>query len=71
MTDDEKLVLAHRYLYYVLAEPVLPDAAYDALERRVMAATPETSPVHNIGSSLPSDYNSEIRTIANKLQGLI
>ena len=50
-------VMAHRYLYYVLSEPVLPDAAYDLLEREARALLPSDSAVQKVGSSLPSSYS--------------
>jgi len=55
--EDE--VMAHRYLYYVLAEPVLTDADYDTLERRAREVCPPESPVHKVGSSLPSSYTKK------------
>jgi NAD-dependent DNA ligase len=54
--EDE--VMAHRYLYYVLSEPVLPDAAYDVIERLARKVCPLESPVHGVGSSLPSSYSA-------------
>jgi NAD-dependent DNA ligase len=61
MTPDtlELDVMAHRYLYYVESDPTLPDSAYDQLERQARAACPPESPVHGIGSSLPSSYTAE------------
>lgn len=50
-------VMAHRYLYYVESEPVLTDFDYDVLERKARAACPPESPVHGVGSSLPSSYS--------------
>ncbi len=59
MTQDLELaVMAHRYLYYVLSTPVLSDSAYDRLEREARAALSDTSPVHGVGSSLPSSYTA-------------
>lgn len=55
----ELQVLAHRYLYYVLAEPVISDPVYDQIEREAREVLPETSPVHGVGSSLPSSYPDE------------
>ena len=55
--EDE--VMAHRYLYYVLAEPVLTDADYDTLERRAREVCSSESPVHKVGSSLPSSYTKK------------
>jgi NAD-dependent DNA ligase len=64
--DLEKEVLIHRYCYYVLAEPLLPDAEYDKIERAARAALPETSPVHRVGSSLPSSYSDEVKQEAER-----
>lgn len=63
--------MAHRYLYYVLAQPVLPDAAYDALEREARAALPPGSPVHGVGSSLPSSYTADQVALARRLKDLL
>jgi len=63
----EREVLAHRYLYYVLAEPALPDATYDILERRARAVCPTESPVHGVGSSLPSSYSVLVKEYAMTL----
>ena len=55
----EELVLIHRYLYYVMAEPVISDHSYDILEKQARAVCKETSPVHKVGSSLPSSYSED------------
>lgn len=68
--EYETEVLAHRYLYYVLAEPVLPDLVYDVLEREARAVCPEHSPVHSVGSSLASSYPESARLRAQQLQGV-
>ena len=73
MVDVQKYetdVLAHRYLYYVLAEPVLPDLVYDVLEREARAVCPIDSPVHGVGSSLPTSYPSSAILRAKQLQGI-
>jgi len=57
--DLELLVMAHRYLYYIVCEPSLSDHAYDALERQAREVCPPESPVHGIGSSLASSYTAE------------
>lgn len=72
VTDKRKAILeldvmAHRYLYYVLASPTFTDHEYDLLEREARAVLAENSPVHDIGSSLPSSYNSEQILRANEL----
>jgi NAD-dependent DNA ligase len=67
--DLEKEVLIHRYCYYVLAEPLLPDAEYDKIERAAREALPESSPVHGVGSSLPSSYSDDIKQEAERRLG--
>jgi NAD-dependent DNA ligase len=67
MKTLENQVMAHRYLYYVLSDTVLSDAVYDLLEREARAVCPPESPVHGLGSSLPSDYSEEVKSIANGL----
>lgn len=62
--EYEAEILAHRYLYYVLAQPALCDSAYDKLEREARAVCPENSVVHRVGSSLPSSYTPEIVALA-------
>lgn len=57
----ETEVMIHRYLYYVIVEPVLPDSEYDRLERIARSVLPESSDVHKVGSSLPASYSEEIR----------
>jgi NAD-dependent DNA ligase len=65
----ETEVMAHRYLYYVLSEPQLPDLVYDVLEREARAACEPDSPVHGVGSSLPSSYAPEHIERAKQLLG--
>lgn len=62
-------VMAHRYLYYVLAEPRLPDLVYDQLERKAREVCPTESPVHGVGSSLPSSYTPAQIDRAKELLG--
>ena len=57
--EYETEVMAHRYLYYVLSESVISDAEYDLLERMARTVCPADSPVHGVGSSLPSSYTPE------------
>lgn len=53
----EAIVMAHRYLYYVLNESILHDLAYDVIERRARAmARLKSSPIQKVGSSIESDY---------------
>lgn len=64
----EDLVMAHRYRYYVVCDPVLPDHIYDVLERQARVILPDTSPVQRVGSDLTSSYTKEQIALANKLQ---
>ena len=52
----ERTVLAHRYLYYVKALPILTDFDYDALEKEARKVLPPDSPVHLPGSDLAASY---------------
>ena len=67
MKTLENQVMAHRYLYYVLSDTVFSDYVYDLLEREARAVCPPESPVHKLGSSLPSDYSEEVKRIAREL----
>jgi len=60
-----KLILAHRYLYFVLCDPVISDREYDALER---ALSPEQREAIGVGSSLASSYAPEIIELAQRLR---
>ena len=71
MTESDRLerqVLAHRYLYYVKAEPIISDYEYDLIERRAREVCPPSSPVHSVGSSLPWSYSPEIIRYAEGLK---
>lgn len=65
----EEQVLLHRYCYYVLADPILPDSEYDKIEREARYIYPSDSVVHLVGSSLPSSYPEHIKQMALKLKG--
>lgn len=56
-----QLLLAHRYLYYVLGAPVISDQEYDDLERLYGESL-------GVGSDLPSDYPPYIIALARALQ---
>lgn len=62
----EHEIMVHRYLYYVECQPVITDAEYDIIERKARSILPETSPVHKVGSSLPSSYSDEVKKDALK-----
>lgn len=61
MLSIKKLVLAHRYLYYVLARPILSDYEYDKLE---VSLTEEEKREIGVGSSLKESYSQEIIDLA-------
>lgn len=60
-------VMAHRYRYYVLSEPALPDLVYDVLERAARAVLPADSVVQKVGSCLPSSYSEVHKQRAKEL----
>lgn len=53
LADLDKLILAHRHLYYGGHRCAITDYEYDLLENRVKKVAPETSVVHQVGG--PSD----------------
>lgn len=63
----EKLILAHRYLYYVLGNPVLSDQKYDKLEKKFLKLYPDSEVIKTCGSDLSSDYSEEIIIMANDI----
>lgn len=64
----ETSVMAHRYLYYVVAEPVIQDHIYDMKERAAREICSSDSPVHKVGSCLPDSYTDEQIQYALELQ---
>lgn len=65
--DISTRIMAHRYLYYVLARPVISDREYDELEKEAVAALPPDHPVHLPGSDRGSDYTTEAKQAAQDL----
>jgi NAD-dependent DNA ligase len=63
---EEDILCALRFLYYVKARPVAPDAMYDAAEREFInrPETPEDSPLMNPGSDKATDYSERARALA-------
>lgn len=57
-TTDEDLLMAHRYLYYVMKTPILPDSVYDEFEKEALefGSISENSPVRKPGSDNKRDY---------------
>jgi len=60
----EALVMAHRYLYYVLNTPIISDYEYNQLEHEAREVLPKSSPVHSAGSEANSSYSDYIRMLA-------
>lgn len=68
MNTLEQLLMAHRYLYYVVAMPVISDSDYDKLESFACQHLPKGSPMHEPGSDLASSYSPHIRLLAMTLK---
>lgn len=62
--DIEFEIMVHRFCYYVLNAPIIPDWMYDMLEREAQTRLPPESIVHGIGSSLESSYSYEVKNAA-------
>lgn len=70
------IVLAHRYLYYVVAETAVSDDEYDRIEKRLLhllkiwpehkdeGLLEDICPSKNVGSSLEDSYPIEVRQLA-------
>ena len=67
MENTEKIILAHRYLYYVMCSPVISDGEYDILERQARKGLSKDSPVRKPGSDLASSYSKEVIKYAEEL----
>jgi hypothetical protein len=62
---DEDVLMALRFLYYVKAKPVVPDAKYDEAEKEYTDREEvEDSPVMYPGSDKASDYPDHIKALA-------
>lgn len=70
--------MAHRYLYYVMARPVITDQAYDALEAQatkrydpdtgnMILLLPDDHPLNKPGSDNPKSYTTYQIRLAKKL----
>jgi len=71
-------VMAHRYLYYVLAKPIISDQEYDRLEKQVsqkfdaengvwVDLLPPEHPLNKPGSSDPKSYTAKQVRLAKKM----
>ncbi len=68
-TELETEVMAHRYLYYVEATPVISDYEYDQLESKARMVCPRDSPINEPGSDLTSSYTEDQMRRALELIG--
>ena len=64
--DKKKEILVHRYLYYVLNEPIISDYEYDTLEKNYLKNNSNDADITKPGSSLSSSYSQEIINLSNK-----
>jgi NAD-dependent DNA ligase len=79
VTKYRTLCLVHRFLYYVKAEPIASDFAYDMMERKLKAIIADYPalahkadhasfcPTENVGSSNADDYPRSIEQLAESL----
>lgn len=67
MTNEERRVLAHRFIYYCLDDNIASDALYDKWDNEARGKYPKDSPVHKVGSSNVKDYPPEVRALALRL----
>jgi len=65
--EHEDRVMLHRYCYYVLAQPLVSDFQYDIWEREAREVCATESPVHGVGSCLPSSYPERIKQMAEEM----
>lgn len=68
MKNIEKIILAHRYLYYVESMPVISDYEYDMLEASARKTLPEESKVHSPGSDRAIDYTDDVIALAEEIK---
>lgn len=63
------ILLAHRFLYYVKATPVLSDCDYDRLEKETLAncSKQDRRVIEMVGSDNADDYPNHIRGMASYL----
>lgn len=69
MSDALDLLLAHRFLYYCKASPLLEDREYDKLERETIkgASDEERRVIETVSSDNPEDYPNHVRSLAGYL----
>lgn len=59
--------LMHRYLYYVLCEPIISDMQYDIMEKKAKETCDAEHLINKPGSSLKSSYSEDIIKQAKEL----
>lgn len=64
----ERQIMAHRYLYYIAARPILGNNEYDDLMQQALTTLPDNSIAFNIGSNLASDYTPAMIADAKLLE---
>lgn len=64
----EHLLMAHRYAYYVEADPIITDSEYDRLDKAVTPWLPEDSPLQKPGSSLEESYRPKDKAALAQLK---
>ncbi len=64
ISDMDNLIMAHRYLYYVKATPVISDFEYDKLERKAKTIIPSHHFINLVGSDRDCDYPEWVKKMA-------
>lgn len=69
LREQERELMAHRYLYYVECAPVITDEEYDQKERAFLEQVGEESlsPMSLPGSDLVKSYSDDEINLANEL----
>jgi hypothetical protein len=62
----ERIILWHRYRYYVCAHPTLTDGEYDRLEHTMLELFPASQVLQLPGSDSPADYPEAVRRLFKK-----
>ena len=58
------LVMAYRCLYYCDSVSMIPDPAFDELDKEARSAAPRDHPIHKPGSDRRDDYTPAVRALA-------
>lgn len=62
------ICMAHRYLYYCKAQPVISDTEYDHLEAKAREEADESHPINTeIGSDWEGSYHPRIKALAKTI----